>query len=265
MKTILVILLFLGADFVHAQNSGGYFGRKFFASAELDLYTPLMFNLTSEHEDYPKYSKDFDKSSDVLNYGAKLSVGYIAKQNLIIGFEGGIEFSDTYLRKNNHLPGYGSFNFRIPKVALQTVSFFPQIEIGRKRSLFPLGFSHQIGIGLSQTKLVNRVYECQIEYDPNYFISLNPSYIKDHFYDFEGAKSIKFLSLMYGVNLRSAISKRILFSYGVRYTFKLQLVNKVDDTNAQDFIFSRGAVRDVIYRQQSRSILRFNFGLTYVF
>lgn len=265
MKGVLTCVVFLVGITGYSQKAQGYFGKKYFVSFEADVYTPLMYNMVSKHEDYPKYSEDFEKAYDLINYGAKINLGYVVQNNIALSFESGIEFSDMYMYYSNTLPGYDNFVFRIPKVALRTFSFIPKIEIASKKALLPMGFSHQLGIGISETKMVDRLYECQVLTDLGQYVSLNPSYVKDHFYDFENGHGYKFLNLVYGINMRSAISKNIMFSYGVRYTFKIHLKNDVDNISGADFIFSESEVRNTIYHQQARSILSFDLGFTYVF
>ncbi len=262
MKNTITFIILIVAFAGKAQRPNGYFGRKYFVSSEVNLYTPLMYNMITKGANYPKYSKDFKKANDLLNYGVKLNFGYVVRGNLSYSFETGFELSDMYAYENNPLPGYEGYNVRIPKMALRTLYFVPKFEIANKRGLLPMGFSHQIGAGISSTKLVNRNYDVQARMGSGKYVSLNPSYVKDHLYDFDNGRGYKFLNLMYGFNLRNAIGKRLMLSYGFRYTFKIYLNNYI--TIDDSFIFNQSEVEKTIKHQQSRSILSFNCGFTYV-
>jgi hypothetical protein len=247
-----------------AQNGEGYFGKRMHFSIDTELQTPLMYNMVSNHVDNPKNSDDLsEKKFDLINYGVNLSLGYVVKRNVMINMEVGMEYSDMYMSARNTLENYEYYNFKFQKMGVSTLSILPIVEIGGKNSLFPLGLSHQIGLGYSQSRIVKRNYNSQVLNSSGYYIDLNPSYLQDHYYDYEREIPYKHVTLMYGLNMRTAIAKNLMFNYGFRYIFRVSL--KDDYLVDESFIFDQEEVKGEIYDQQTRRILRFKCGFTFVF
>jgi len=267
-KTVLIFFLFFTISSAVAQEKEGYFGARNFVTVESLLYTPLIYNLRNSSDENSKYDKNLNPASDNFNGGFRASFGRIIERNFALCLEAGIDFSNIYADINPSVLGIQFIDFPISKLNIQTYSILPKIEFATTNSLLPLGFSHQIGVGFSNSKLTKKDYNFNSggTYDDNgagVLINYH-EYIKSHLYDYASAKSIKMYTFLYALSMRVAISKNLLFNYGFRYTLHVKN-DKYFQQDSQDYLLQLTDMKERVYKQSTSNLITLNFGLTYAF
>lgn len=263
MKSVIISIIIFSSLLSYAQDNKGYYGSKAYFSLETNINTPLFYNLTENGLSLKKHDK--------INYGIRVSGNYIIKRNFAIGIELANDFSNILM---SNLPNYNKFqnydgtydidNYRYYKnLKLSTFSFIPKIEFATKNGLLPLGLSHQIGFGISKTSIRSGVYDYWLsDYSYSYINEAN---------DFDGAyeftkenrpETIKNITLLYALNIRTALTKKVLLSYGFRYTLN---INKQKNIGfLQQLNFDSQRYESKVITQRFLNIIHFNLGLTYV-
>lgn len=261
MKFTIFSLIMLSFFLSYAQDNKGYYGTKAYFSLETNMSTPLISNLVNNGLELKKYDK--------LNYGIRVSGNYIIKRNLSIGIELSNDFSNL---SGTIFPNYYSYsNYDVKDynfyqdIKLSTFSFIPKIEFSSKNGLLPLGLSHQIGIGISKTNLKSGTYNYWLSdygYSYNYINEAN---------DFDGSfeftkenrpETIKNLTFLYALNIRTSLTKKVMLSYGFRYT--LNIYKQKNIGLFQLINFDNDRYESKVITQRFLNIIHFNLGLTYV-
>lgn len=267
-KIFLVIFLFFTISCAVAQEKEGYFGAKNFVTVESLVYSPLIYNLRNDSYDNSKYDQNLNPASDNFNGGFRASFGRIIERNFALCLEAGVDFSNIYAGVQQSVLGSQYLDFHISKLNIQTYSILPKIEFATTNSLLPLGFSHQIGVGFSNSKLVNKDYNYisggTYDYYGTGVLINNEEYIKTHLYDYTSAKSIKMYTFLYALSMRVAISKNLLFNYGFRYTLHVKN-DKYFQQDSPDYLLQLTDMKERVYKQSTSNLITLNFGLTYAF
>ena len=274
MKNLIVSVLVLICFNSLAQKQKGYYGRKFFFTSDVVISSPLAYNYFSKSYEKSKYRRSLQYGNDWINYGYKYSFGFIIKNNMSISIEAGIDHVHAYLpvRGNGDYLGEGDYKLRVPKAAFNVNTFMFKLELYSRKSLAPLGLSHQIGIGFANAKMLDDHYKGKIGNGvvfggystvnyTYYFISSDV--LKNHYYNYDEALDFKMFKLMYGLNMKTSLSRRILLNYGFRYNLNIG-IGHGDGVNDKNYIFTSNSVRKSIYNQQQMNFITFSLGLTYV-
>lgn len=269
MKILFVILLFGVSLSLKAQknlDNKGFYDAKFFITLEGQANSPLIYNLRTNYMDpaYSRFNKDLEEKKDKFNYGFRISGNYLIKRNLAIGIETGVEYANVYPEMNYvDNQNYNTIILRSEALDIRSFVIMPKIELSTKNGLLPLGLSHQIGLGLAKTNIVEKNYNFLVSDDVN-----NSSYYaaiyKDKLYNYSN-NSFKNYLVMYALSMRTAITKNILINYGFRYTFNLPVSsNGFSESDAQYFL-QQNTIYESVKKQRSSSLINFNLGLTYAF
>jgi len=283
-NTFILIFILLISYTSHSQNNDneGYFGAKNFATVEVLLSNPMIYNYRSRRNGNTPLNKNLDESSDKLNTGFRINYGRIVKRNVALCIEAGIDYSNVYLEYSNEGSYYYnkyyykgmSYVLKSEKLDIETYTIMPKVEFSTKHALLPLGFSHQIGFGVSTSKLKNRDYNLELyQYnDDNYYngnyqmVPNSKEFIKDNFYNYANANRIKTYTFLYALSVRTAITKQIFINYGFRYALNVTLGNfftqNTDDIN---YLIQNSDIRREVARQKTSNIITFNLGMTYAF
>ena len=273
--TFILFTLFFTSSF--SQDNKGYYGAKFYVSLESILNTPIIYNLI-QNVDNP--SSQFDK----INYGYRFTAAYVIKRNIAFGLELGTDYSNiTHVSDiPNNLSNNPSLiytKFMYDNIGITTFSILPKIEFANSSGLLPLGLSHQIGFGISNSTIKAGSYHYESSYSKDSLIQDTDNYGNTYtnnttFYESVSSEKnlsktdlsvpVKMYTLMYALNVRTAISKKILLSYGFRYTLNGNL-NNVNAITSDAEIVPNSSFSSSIARQRRCSIISFNLGLTYAF
>ncbi len=277
MKTLIFILFTLFISSFFSQDNKGYYGTKFYVSVESILSSPIVYNLL---QNVDNNNPQFDK----INYGYRFTAAYVIKRNIAFGLELGTDYSNITSisdlpvnSTNSSIKNYTKFNY--DNVGITTFSIMPKIEFANSSGLLPLGLSHQIGFGVSNSTIKSGSYHYESSFSKDSTIQYTDDYgytyssISTFYESASGEKNlsetnlstpVKMYTLLYALNVRTAISKKILFSYGFRYTLNGNL-NNVDAITSDAGIIPNSSFSNSIARQRRCSIISFNLGLTYAF
>lgn len=271
-NTVVLIVCVLFVLKGNSQSNKGYYNSKFYISLDALMNAPILYNFRSSSDVYSKYDKNLNQKGDKFNLGFRASFGVILKRNFAFCIEGGIDFSNVYLEKSiDHQDSttaqYLNLNVIHQNLDIQTFSVMPKIEFSVKNSLLPLGLSHQFGIGFNRSKLVNHDYASLVTYQS----SFDNSYVliddfNKKYFDLSNQISTKTVTIMYALNMKTALSKSLLLNYGFRYTLNLNSsgLNKTSNSINQ-FYLSQQDVSELINKQRLYNLINFNLGLTYAF
>ncbi len=286
MKTSLTFILLFSSSFLFSQDNKGFYGSNKFVTIETLISNPLIYNFRKNSNDYNKYNKDLEQKNDHLNYGFRATFGMLVKRNVALCFETGIDYANIYT-ENNYDYDYNysnSENTKMSKLNIQTYSFMPKIEFSSKKSLLPLGFSHQIGLGFCYSKLIDKEYpiETQTTTSDDYTYDQDGNYIyipgtttvnkttssQTKFYDYENAPMYKTYTFLYALSLRTALTKNLLLNYGFRYTLNVNnLFESIlsSQNPTETYLLSHNDIRQNINNQRFLNVITFNIGVTYAF
>lgn len=255
-KFLLLIFLVLTALKSTAQNSG-FLGKKTFVSAETRLFTPIWYNFL-HGETTSKYKVKGDNlvpARNLLTYGFNFSLGRTIdrKSSFIFQFgilnfkatnELGLTPKNEYINKSSFMQG-------------RSFSFMPILEFSGKDGLAPLGLSHQIGVGF--------VYTSMIEKDYMVIGNTNPEtkYTNENTKFFDYNLRIRSYSLMYKINLRVPVSKRLLYNVGIRYNIN-PAGPLLGSFQKNEKFFSSSETIDLIRSVNLNNLVSLETGLTFM-
>lgn len=262
-----LILFILSVPFVVNAQSGkkysGFFGKKNVIEFNTTLTTPAWFNLLNIGSTEPYYNKNLKETSHVLDYGFR--AGYsLALDNVIgIGFEYSMELQAIPAPEYTEIKYTQGGNFtyvdytdvRHQKIHLRTHVFMPRLEFSSRSNLLPIGLSHQIGIGVSRTRVADRQYS----------YALYP-YTSDSVVTVLGERGLvntdivqKGFVAMYQINMRTPINKSVTINYGFRYTANFMPVL------SSTYALGQLDIDQKIKQKRNSSLIFFNVGIGYVF
>ncbi len=284
-KYIFTLILTITSFYSFSQKSNGYFGAKYFTTIETILNKPVAYNVI-------EYGGGLDNFK-VINYGYRLTLGYIVKRNFAVCFETGVNndkvsniwMTDSYTSnsQSSQIPVYKHFQ----NMETQTLSIMPKIEITNSKGLIPLGFSSQFGIGYSKTRFKENAYNYKLEHQDNNNYYYNSVFVKDGegVYQFKNdstTPNLTTITLLYAFSLRTALTKKLLLNYGFRFTLNYSIpqngvfgdlegtfgdVGSITDSfpGSDATYFNSSTLERKIMDQKRNNFLQFNLGLTYAF
>ncbi len=224
MKTIVFFLSFTALSAVQAQNYG-FMGRRNWVSLNSVSNVPVLANLLDAMYDGPHHFHRWRFGA--LNTGVHAEYGHMIRQNVALSLETGLDFLSYYERDDNGQKDY--------KWSIKCINIMPKVEFSDHKMSFPVGFGHQIGLGVYRLSTL-----------------LNYGGVSYKWESYTG------LTLMYAMMLRSAVSKNIMLNYGVRYTLNYTFTDGFDDK--LDFTTSED-----IYYQKRLNLISLQLGVSYAF
>ncbi|MFN5148472.1 MAG: hypothetical protein ACK457_13245 [Flavobacteriia bacterium] len=273
MKTI-TILFFLTAFSVSAQKDNGFYGKKFFIQPEFLFNNPLFYNLFSNDYDISTMVKSGNSlriGKDKVNVGYRISAGYALKRNMVLGIEVGQDFSSFYpYRYGTVTDVWGSSSFNEidhEMIDLTTFNIIPKIEFANSMALLPMGLSHTLGFGVALTKMVEKNYVYRYEDPFTYTLTTsnyNSSAAGTDPIEISKYPPLRKFVLMYGINMRTPITKNILISYGLKYTLNVGGKKGYTYPGVNQMLQSADVIEQ-INRQRKLTFIHLNLGLTYSF
>jgi hypothetical protein len=273
MKTLATLILISATLSVFSQKDNGFYGKKFFVQGELLMNNPLFYNLFNDDWENPamvKSGNSLRAGKDQFNFGYRFNAGYAVKRNMAVGIEFGQDFSSFYPGKFVYFTdswGYGySYEIDHEMIDLTTMNVIPKMEFANSMALLPMGLSHTVGFGIALTKMVERnyVYKLYDYYNTGTVTTTNYQNSTTDPIEISKYPPLRKFVIMYGINMRTPVTKNILITYGLKYTLNVggkngytyPGVNQLYDNN------------DVIYainRQRAYSFINLNIGLAYSF
>ena len=276
MKSILLIisLLTFAVFTSHSQKDHGFYGKKGFIQFQTLFNTPFFPNLTSEGVGYERTENGLIQKNDRVNFGYRASIGYAVKRNLSLLVEFGQDFSSAYIDNNSNIQvpdGPFTKTYDITEhesIRLKSNIFMPIIEFGSSKGLLPMGLSHQIGLGVENTSIEDRDYRFLLSNNssgpdiPEPYANYSD---KDKDYpnpiNISTMPVVKKVVFMYGLSMRSPISKSVMINYGIKYLLHF---GPVQNLNYDPYTINNEVTR-AISKHRNYSLINLNLGLTYVF
>ena len=273
MKTLVAIILIFSTLSASAQKDNGFYGKKFFVQAELLMNNPLVYNIfNDEYENAAmvKSGASLRQGKDRFNFGYRLNAGYALKRNMVLGIEVGQDFSSFYPSRFAYLIdswGNGdSYEIDHEMVDLTTMNIIPKIEFANSMALLPMGLSHTVGFGVALTKMVekNYVYKLYDYYNTGTVTTTNYQNSSTDPIEISKYPPLRKFVIMYGINLRTPVTKNVLITYGLKYTLNVGGKKGYSYPGVNQLLDDYDVISE-ISRQRLYSFINLNIGLAYSF
>lgn len=269
MKKYTFLLIFIfSTTFLSAQD-GGFLGKKNFISANLRLYSPIIYGInTLSTENFKTKGSIYQPVKNFLDYGINLTLGRALSRNfgVMIQFcqsrydfsinpkKGYINFQDDYF--------YSQVLLKSTWLKAKATTIMPIIELTGSDGLVPLGLSHQFGLGFTRNELIRDDYYFQIAGSTANVIDQSTQVFN---YSQDAIKSYIF---MYKVNMRIPISNFLLFNIGFRYNINYFPI-PIYDYNAQNanspYLITNDILRVQMRSKEFQNIMSLETGLSLCF
>jgi len=265
--TLLFAAFLLTGTSALAQ-SNGFYGRKIYVEFN-GLAHYALFNQFGDNNRL--YDQSLKRKSDLFNAGFNIGAGIAAKRDFMIGFETGLWYFNvagpSYLSGSDGSNNYYSTSLRHEMLDVRTFSLLPTFTFGLKKGLLPIGVNHQVGVGYTNTKVLDKDYNYSQDASMGYS-SMSPSEL-DSLYAKNGGfvnykKDYKGFVAAYTLKVRIPVSKSVMINYGLRYTLNIGK-ESVNPMTTGNFKMDEYALYSEIRRARFRTLLTFNLGVTVAF
>ena len=265
MKQFIIVLILLAPAFNFAQS--GFFGKKNIVEANIHGNIPVIYNLRlkifESSGGHQSNKGDLNNRLNWLNYGFSFQDFHYFSNRFGLGLEFALNFQKAAV---GNAAFYYSDDVIVEDLSLNTISIMPKIEIGSLNGILPMGLSHQLGIGYTSTKIVNKNYllkEADVVLTNNHIEEIGWKLL-----DF--SKKHKGFSLMYQMNYRLPINKFLFLNYGFRYSINVTNVLSVfDDIYEQNIpdsqLIDDYSTRSIVHRARISNFVQFTIGLGFAY
>ncbi len=266
--SILIFIVLLSAP-IHSQF--GFLGKRNSVTLGLSGYTPI---LSGSYRDvtYKLSNNQLKSASERFNYAGYLSYSIAAKKRLSLGVDGEFRvfgvlapryYVSTFLNNEGSYVASDTTFVRMNSISVQSISILPKFEFYSKNGISSVGLSHQLGVGFSLLKLVNKNYDYSIyEYSSTNSSTWTPPDIYTVNKDWDSYKAISFL---YAINMRIPFSDHLAFNFGISYTANISIKPSDEqfEKNKDPFL----SYSDIYYQIQRENLvlIQIKSGLTYFF
>jgi hypothetical protein len=138
----------------------------------------------------------------------------------------------------------------------------PKLTFTKEGGLLPIGLNHEIGIGYTRTKIVDKDYNFKINSGSEYLSAEDSVKIDTHYADYN--EKYGGMTFMYAFKIKTPISKKIMINYGLRYTLNLKSFSFKSSGSSQ-YVQSAADMARNIGKKRVLNFLTFNLGLSYAF
>lgn len=252
MKVLFFILLISSG--VYSQHTG-FFGSKTYIELNTLSHIPIINNLIfSGSTPYKATGNTLLEKRDWFEVGIRLAIGHSLKNNSGIGLEIGMDFQNLAAPEGGNNFDYSTnYIVKHEMLSVRTLVIMPKLEFANADGLLPIGLNHQVGIGFSSSKVVDKEYLIERNQAISYAEELDFAPISD------GFKGITFL---YAMNMRTALSKHLIINYGIRYTLNVVLLATEPLGTQSGYQISRNRLGQSLRSRRLHNALTFNFGLS---
>jgi hypothetical protein len=282
---ILLCIALLSTVAALGQTSG-FYGKKLFVELNGTGSLPLINNWKHFYDYYEKTgSNNLINGKDAVNGGFYGGIGIAMKQNVALSFTAGFSYFNTvgphtlyFVDPNDNDLDPISVNHENLKI--RSLTLMPVLHFTTNKStILPAGFTHEIGFGVVRTKVMksdyvfegsDSYYGDQINYNGNYYdlhdfmdsvVSVNGDYI-------DYSQVYKGFTVMYGLKMRTPVSKQLMINYGFRYTLNVVSSGQEFGFNSNPTSYETALnyqLSDAIRSTRVLSVCSLQLGLTYVF
>lgn len=246
---------------LQAQNSG-FIGKNNIISLDTRLFSPMLFNFMKKGTSNSYKARDdaFESARNLLSYGGNLSFGRTISNKM--AFHVQLSYLKYKTVGLNYLLGGEFANQSVEKSTLfetQSIGFMPIFEFSNAGGITPLGLSNQIGIGFYSNKPIEKPY-LVLHSDNSNFITSDETTL----FDYKNYK-IRTYSFMYKINLRLALSRSVLFNFGMRYNLNITKSSIKYDGTSDDYLYTERQFRQMVRNAQVLNIVSLETGFSFVF
>jgi len=217
MKHLLALLI-LVPSFCFSQNTGLY-GKKTILEVQGHGSWPIVTGWFNSNPFYKKRGSGLTEGKNLFDSGVRVGVMHAFSNQIGLGIEYGLEYQNMAAEDNiGILFDSGSFTYtefeqiRHEAIKLNTFTIMPKFEFSSRTNLLPIGLSHQLGVGYTSTRIVEKDYLYNVNLSTNDSI-ITPlgGQLLDYTDRWSG------VTVMYQINMRTPITDMIVISYGLRY------------------------------------------------
>ncbi|XOV68913.1 MAG: hypothetical protein ACFHU9_06950 [Fluviicola sp.] len=217
MKYFLALLLL--TPFVSLSQNTGLYGKKTILEVQGHGSWPVYTSWFNPNTFYKRQGDGLKEGRNLMDAGVRVGLMHAFSNQVGIGVEYGMEYQNVATQDNINI-GYasGSFDYinneflRHEAINLSTFTIMPKFEFSNKSNLLPIGLSHQLGIGYTSTRMVEKDYVFNINYSSSDSIT---SPVTDGVLDYSSRWTG--FTVMYQISMRTPITDMIMISYGLRY------------------------------------------------
>lgn len=285
MKKLIILLCIaiLSMTTVMGQDKG-YYGKKAFVEVTGLGAIPLINNWGSDYGYYVKSGSTIINGKDKFNAGFNVNVGIAMNSQNALSFSAGYSYFNIegptnlyyYEPQNN---SFQSIPVKFENLKVRSLVLMPIIQFSTsKHAMLPVGFSHELGFGIVRSKVLDNDYQYigNANQDGSFYHNGDS---KDVVEFMDSVSSVngdlinydqvyKGFILMYGLNIRTPLSKQLAIHYGMRYTLNLVANNQWYDYNGPINSYESALFDQIANSTRTtrlRSICSLQLGLTYVF
>ncbi|MCF8416468.1 MAG: hypothetical protein K9G40_09510 [Crocinitomicaceae bacterium] len=246
---------------VISQNTGLY-GKRTFIEVNTVSNMPIFSWLLYDNKGYSASGagNSLIQKKDLFDYGFRLSIGRSGKKNTGFSFEVGYSFTNLATPEYASLEDYTSVSYKHERLDVKTFSFMPKIEFTSKGGTLPVGLNHQIGFGISSSKIIEKDYNYQVFNYAGQLTNEEVASFSKNLVNYENKYSG--MTFLYAFNIRTPLSKSLMINYGIRYTLNLKNMF-VSDIGTDQKYYPEDEVRTDLKRMRLTNVLSFNLGFTY--
>ncbi|MCR9172182.1 MAG: hypothetical protein NXI10_06805 [bacterium] len=214
----IVAFVFL-VPFIGLTQNTGLYGKKTILEVQGHGSWPVLNGWFNSFAFYKRSGTTLREGRNIFDSGVRINVMRAFNNQFGLGLEYGLEFQNVASTNIIEL-GFSSSSFdytsfqeiRHEAVNMRSFSIMPKFEFSSKTNLLPIGLSHQLGIGFTSTRLLEKdyLYDVTISSNDSLTTPLTGSLI-DYTDQWLG------FTVMYQINMRTPITDMIMITYGLRY------------------------------------------------
>lgn len=277
MKNLVILLFVFSSCVLFGQDkNNGYLGKTNFIEATSVSYIPMMYNFLGNYGDSGYKSTNgstlTSKSRTWFNTGFRVSLGRAFKRNFGMSIETGMDFYEEVI-PDDFFYTYTDFSTQDEEIRIRrhenldirVLHIMPKFHIANRGSLLPLGLSHEIGVGYAMTSIADKDYVAEFYmYD---YTNGNQNIASPDPSDYLNYKRrYRSLQLLYGIKMRTPVSKSLFINYGFRYTIEFGIGDNSPKGNADVPVDKTSSILSDDYnRRLLYNIASFDLGVSFVF
>lgn len=205
------------------------------------------------------------KRSWIPDYNFRLSYLHYTKKPL--GFGGEVSINLSRVQASGWLRSTftGYTHGKLESLFTQSYAVVPKMEWKKHANRLPFGIAHQVGLGITLSRVIKKDYVFVPDPDPNDF---DVDYNTLQLMDYDRARFLG-LTLFYQFNARMKITEKFLCNVGFRVTANYQFtgygVSDIYSIDNQGYWMSRAEVAKVVAQKRTTSFFTPNIGIGYLF
>jgi len=228
MRILLVLAAAcLASTKLSAQENTGFYGKKVFVEFNTSGQLAFLNAVFNSESSYKSNGKKLLPGNDLFNGSLHFVVGAAVSKKIALSLETSMFFASfstpSYLSKP-YTDEYGYYSseeiyFRHELIDFRTLTIMPKLEISGEGGNSPSGLSHQVGIGYTTSKVVDKAYLYKVD---NAYNVTDSSSLDLSTSLLDRSQTYKGVSVMYAINMRTPLSRRLFINYGIRYTINVR-------------------------------------------